>query len=84
MKKIVALFLAVMMAVSATACASNAPAASSEAASSAAESKAESAAATDFKIGMVTDTGGVNDQSFNQSAWEGLQKLSKDTGVTVK
>jgi basic membrane protein A len=28
----------------------------------------------EIKIGMVTDTGGVNDQSFNQSAWEGLQK----------
>ncbi|MBW7573799.1 BMP family ABC transporter substrate-binding protein [Caproiciproducens faecalis] len=87
MKKIVALFLAVMMTASVTACSSNAPAASSAApaaASSAAESKAESAAASDFKIGMVTDTGGVNDQSFNQSAWEGLQKLSKDTGVTVK
>ena len=35
------------------------------------------------KIGMVTDTG-VNDNSFNQSSWEGLQKLSKETGVDVK
>lgn len=89
MKKIVALFLAVMMTASVTACASNTPAASSSAApassAAAAESKAESTAAkTDFKIGMVTNTGGVNDQSFNQSAWEGLQKLSKDTGATVK
>lgn len=33
-----------------------------------------------FKIGMVTDVGGVNDQSFNQSAWEGLQKLQSDIG----
>lgn len=29
-------------------------------------------------IAMVTDTGGVNDQSFNQSAWEGLQRLADD------
>ncbi len=35
-------------------------------------------------IGMVTDTGGVNDKSFNQSAWEGLQRLEKDTGARVK
>ncbi len=33
-----------------------------------------------FKIGMVTDTGGVNDESFNQSAWAGLQKLEKEYG----
>jgi basic membrane protein A and related proteins len=38
----------------------------------------------DFKIAMVTDVGGVNDKSFNQSAWEGLQNLSKDTAANVK
>jgi len=38
----------------------------------------------DFKFGMVTDVGGVNDKSFNQSAWEALQKLGKDTGASVK
>ena len=36
-----------------------------------------------FSIGMVTDTGGINDQSFNTSAWEGLQSLSKDTGAKI-
>lgn len=40
--------------------------------------------ATDLKVGMVTDEGGVNDQSFNQSAWEGLQQAEKELGVTVK
>lgn len=90
MKKIVALLLAVMMAASVTACGStsgttSSAAASAAASSAAAESKAEVASAkTDFKIAMVTDTGGVNDQSFNQSAWEGLQKLAADTGVAVK
>ena len=33
-----------------------------------------------IKVAMVTDTGGVNDQSFNQSAWEGLQKIQKEYG----
>jgi len=32
------------------------------------------------KIAMVTDVGGVNDQSFNQSAWEGIQRAGKDFG----
>lgn len=34
-----------------------------------------------LRIGMVTDVGGVNDQSFNQSAWEGLQKSKKELGI---
>lgn len=33
-----------------------------------------------LKVGMVTDVGGVNDNSFNQSAWEGLQEFDKYTG----
>ena len=36
-----------------------------------------------FKVAMVTDVGGVNDQSFNQSAWEGLQRTQKDFGINV-
>jgi basic membrane protein A and related proteins len=37
-----------------------------------------------LKVAMVTDVGGVNDQSFNQSAWEGLQKAKKELGADVK
>ncbi|WP_126426508.1 BMP family lipoprotein [Brevibacillus marinus] len=39
---------------------------------------------SNLKIGMVTDVGGVNDNSFNQSAWEGLQRLQQETGIEVK
>jgi basic membrane protein A len=39
--------------------------------------------AAKFKVGMVTDVGGVNDNSFNQSAWEGLQLFGKETGSEV-
>lgn len=34
-------------------------------------------------VGMVTDVGGVNDNSFNQSAWEGLQTFEAATGSKV-
>lgn len=37
-----------------------------------------------LKVGLVTDVGGVEDQSFNQSAWEGLQRAAKDFGVEVQ
>jgi basic membrane protein A len=30
------------------------------------------------RIGMVTDVGGVNDKSFNQTSWEGLQALAAE------
>ena len=30
------------------------------------------------KVGMVTDVGGINDQSFNQFAWAGLQALAAE------
>ena len=37
-----------------------------------------------IKAGLVTDTGGVNDRSFNQMAYEGLQKTAKDMGTDIK
>ncbi|WP_066068718.1 BMP family lipoprotein [Neobacillus soli] len=36
---------------------------------------------TTFSVAMVTDVGGVDDKSFNQSAWEGLQGFGKDNGL---
>ena len=35
-----------------------------------------------FSVAMITDTGGINDQSFNQSAWEGLTELKEEKGVS--
>ena len=65
--------------------------ASSEEASSEKASEEESESETEedidgtgFKIGMVTDVGGVNDGSFNQSAWEGLQRAAENFGCEVK
>lgn len=57
--------------------------ASSEEASSEEETE-EDIDGTGFKIGMVTDVGGVNDGSFNQSAWEGLQRAGEAFGCEVK
>ncbi|MGX4600596.1 BMP family lipoprotein [Faecalimicrobium sp. JNUCC 81] len=36
-----------------------------------------------IKVTMVSDVGGINDQSFNQSAWEGLKKAKDELGVEV-
>ncbi len=36
-----------------------------------------------LKVSMVTDVGGVNDLSFNQSAWEGLERSKAEFGTDV-
>ncbi|MCK5515280.1 MAG: BMP family ABC transporter substrate-binding protein, partial [Desulfobulbaceae bacterium] len=41
------------------------------------------ASAKNLKVGMVTDVGGVNDQSFNQSAWEGLKRAKTELGTKI-
>lgn len=41
-------------------------------------------AATGFKACMVTDTGGINDGSFNESAWDGMKDAQKaDMSVSI-
>ena len=85
MKKILALMLALCMVFALCACGSSEPAAEDTAEAPAAEAPAEEAPAEEeaapaekVRIGMVTDVGGVNDQSFNQTSWEGLQALDPE------
>lgn len=40
-------------------------------------------AAAKFSAAMVTDVGGVNDESFNQSAWMGMKKLETELGAKI-
>ncbi|ARK28725.1 BMP family lipoprotein [Halalkalibacter krulwichiae] len=42
----------------------------------------EAVEATDFTVGMVTDVGGIDDKSFNQSSWEGLSAFGEEFGLT--
>ncbi|MGH3227993.1 MAG: BMP family lipoprotein [Streptosporangiaceae bacterium] len=80
------------LAVSATlvvaACGSSTSSASSSSSSSSASTSTSSAAAaTGSKtLGcMVTDTGGINDRSFNASSWAGMQAAAAaNPNITVK
>ncbi len=36
---------------------------------------------TSLRVGMVTDAGTIDDKSFNQGTWEGIQKTVSDFGV---
>ncbi len=37
-----------------------------------------------FKVGLSTDTGGLNDRSFNHLAYVGLQRAGKELGVQTR
>jgi len=37
-----------------------------------------------FCVGLVTDVGKINDKSFNQSAWEGVQRAEKELGAVIQ
>jgi len=73
-------------AASPSASPSESPSASPSASPTASESASpsETVDGKGFKFAMVTDVGGVNDKSFNQSAWEGLKTLETETGASVK
>jgi basic membrane protein A and related proteins len=58
--------------------------ATSVSSASTARSAAPAAKSATLKIGLVTDTGGLNDRSFNHLAYLGLQQAQKKLGVQVK
>jgi basic membrane protein A len=91
MKKVlIVLSLIVISSMLFTACAKTAateaaaPAAEEAAPAEAAAAPAEEAAAPVAKICQVTDTGGIDDKSFNALAWAGMENAANDFGVEIK
>lgn len=68
MKRYLALLLVAVMAFSVVACDTSTPA------------DGDSDAAQ-IKIGLVTDTGGIDDKSFNQGTWEGIKDYADEVGL---
>jgi basic membrane protein A and related proteins len=56
----------------------------SSAPASEAPSVAPSAAAVDYKVCQVSDTGGTDDHAFNENAWKGMTDAQASLGVEVK
>jgi basic membrane protein A len=82
MKRALALLLAVMLIAGMfVGCGGQEAPAEEAPATDAPAETTEEPAAEPLKVSMVTDVGGVNDLSFNQSAWEGLQRSEADFGV---
>ena len=70
-KKFIAMALTLMMATGLMACGST-------------ESESTSTKKSDLKVGMVTDSGTIDDKSFNQGSWEGIVEAEKELGVSKK
>lgn len=47
-------------------------------------SAAPTASPVSFKACQVSDTGGIDDKSFNQNAWKGMQDAQAKLGIEVK
>ncbi|MGT2911838.1 BMP family lipoprotein [Streptococcus cameli] len=75
-KKFVGLGLASLAALALVACGNKSN--SSDA------SKSKEDSGSSLKVAMITDTGGVDDKSFNQSAWEGISAWGKEHGLKEK
>ena len=82
---------AAVVALAAAGCGSKSTAGSSSPSSSTSSTSASSssssggsAANANFLACMVTDTGGIDDRSFNASAWKGMQDAQNDGKATVK
>jgi basic membrane protein A and related proteins len=73
------LLLAVALAVVAAGCGSKKHAAGTTTTTTVATT---TSAAASFKVGLSTDTGGLNDRSFNHLAYLGLQKAEHRLGIT--
>lgn len=83
-KRIMAMCLVTaMMATVFTGCGGSSTKETTEAKTETTVENGASDVSTISKICTITDTGGINDQSFNQSVWEGLQQVGTETGVDV-
>lgn len=66
-KKVIALALSALMVTGLVGCGSDNNSSASE--------------GSTLKVGMVTDTGTIDDKSFNQGTWEGIEKAEKEFGL---
>lgn len=48
------------------------------------EATPEATGSDQFEIALITDVGTIDDKSFNQGAWEGVEAYAKEAGKTFK
>ena len=82
-KRLMALVLAGVMALSLTACGGkdDAPEKDAPVAEEGAEKEEGTEAAVDMQVAMITDSGDITDQSFNQTTYEACKAWAETNGV---
>ncbi|HCP14754.1 MAG TPA: BMP family ABC transporter substrate-binding protein [Peptococcaceae bacterium] len=81
-KKIMALWMVLVMAFSLAACGTK-PAATTTT-TTAPATTTPAAEEGKYELALITDIGTIDDKSFNQGAWEGLKKYAEEKGITHK
>lgn len=76
-KKLLSLLLVGAMVLSLVACASK-PAETTEGGEAAAEGEGG------YELALITDVGTIDDKSFNQGSWEGLEAYAKENNISCK
>ncbi len=82
-RKMIAMFLAAAMTFSLTACGGSGNAADKQASAKAEESGGggEETSGSDISLAMITDSGDITDQSFNQTTYEACKAWAEANGV---
>lgn len=80
-KKLIAMVLAAAMAFSLVACGSGSGNSSQGSSSESAGSGEAEASGTDMNIAMITDSGDITDQSFNQTTYEACKAWAEANGA---
>lgn len=82
-RKMIAMFLAAAMTFSLTACGGSGNAADKQTSAKAEESDGggEEASGSDISLAMITDSGDITDQSFNQTTYEACKAWAEANGV---
>lgn len=75
MKKLIALMLAMALAFSLVACGGG---------DASGDQDGDASGDGTYEYALVTDYGSIDDRSFNQHSWEGLEKYCKEAGKTYK
>ncbi|MDF2802407.1 MAG: tmpC [Anaerocolumna sp.] len=89
-KKVLSVGLAATLVFSLTACGTKENGSTEETTKAPTEAAGEAtpetteAASDSFEIALITDVGTIDDKSFNQGAWEGVEAYGKETGKTFK
>ncbi|MDO5410348.1 MAG: BMP family ABC transporter substrate-binding protein [Lachnospiraceae bacterium] len=77
-KRLLSLLLAGVMALSLTACVGKPGGSTGDGGNKDADKK------SGYELALITDVGTIDDKSFNQGSWEGLEKYAKENDIACK